>query len=130
MPPESPLQDFSRRERQIMEVVYARGSVDAAEIQEALPDPPGYSAVRALLRVLVDKGHLATSREGTKLIYHAIRRRDEVRRSVLAQVVDTYFGGSAQEAVSALLDISDPRLSKAELGELAARIEKARKEGR
>ena len=130
MPPESPLQDFSRRERQIMEVVYARGSVDAAEIQEALPDPPGYSAVRALLRVLVDKGHLETSREGTKLIYRAIRQRDDVRRSILAQVVDTYFGGSAQEAVSALLDISDPRLSKAELGELAARIEKARKEGR
>jgi len=130
MPPESPLQDFSRRERQIMEVIYARGSADAAEIQEALPDPPGYSAVRALLRVLVDKGHLETSREGTKLIYRAIRQRDDVRRGILAQVVETYFGGSAQEAVSALLDISDPRLSKAELGELAARIEKARKEGR
>ena len=130
MSPDTPHQDFSRRERQIMEVVYARGAADASEIQQGIPDPPSYSAVRALLRVLVEKGHLETRKEGTKLIYQPIVRRDEVRRSVLTRVVETYFDGSAREAVNALLDESDLKLSRRELDELAARIEKARREGR
>lgn len=127
---ESPLRDLSRRERQIMEVVYERQRVDAAEIQEALPEPPSYSAVRALLRILIEKGHLTTMKEGNKLVYEPVQKKSDVRRSVLAQVVDTYFNGSAPEAVSALLDLSDRKMSKDEIDALISRIEDARKEGR
>lgn len=113
-----------------MDVVFARGAVTAAEIQDAIPDPPSYSAVRALLRVLVDKACLGTEKDGPRLVYRATMNRDEERSSVLDNVVKTFFDGSAREALAALLDMNHGKMSKAELDQLAQLVEDARKEGR
>lgn len=117
---------LSRRERQIMDVLYARGSATAAEVQEALPDPPSYSAVRALLRILEAKGHIRHSQEGPRYIYVPQVPRDRARRSALKRLVSTFFEGSAAQAAAAL--IGTERLSKAELARLSSIIEKARRE--
>lgn len=117
---------LSRRERQIMDVLYARGSATAAEVQEALPDPPSYSAVRALLRILEAKGHIRHSQEGPRYVYAPQVPRDRARRSALKRLVSTFFEGSAAQAAGAL--IGTERLSKAELARLSSIIEKARRE--
>ena len=117
---------LSRRERQIMDVLYARGSATAAEVQEALPDPPSYSAVRALLRILEAKGHIRHSQEGPRYVYVPQVPRDRARRSALKRLVSTFFEGSAAQAAAAL--IGTERLSKAELARLSSIIEKARRE--
>jgi predicted transcriptional regulator len=121
---------LSRRERQIMQVIYRTGSATAAEVLEALPDPPSYSAVRALLRVLEEKGHVAHSRDGARYVYAPTRARDDAARSALSQVVRTFFGGKVEEAVATLVTESDAKLSQEELGRLAALIDAAREEGR
>lgn len=113
-----------------MDIVYREGRVTAAEVLEGLPDPPGYSAVRALLRVLVEKGHLRHETEGPRYVYRPTLSRERVRGKALKQVVQTFFEGSASQAVAALLDGSAASLSEAELDELADRIERAREEGR
>jgi predicted transcriptional regulator len=122
--------DLSRRERQIMDIVYREGRVTVAEVVEGLPDPPSYSAVRALLRVLVEKGHLRHEADGPRYVYLPTVSRERVRGRALKQVVQTFFEGSASQAVAALLDGSAAKLSEAELDELAELIERAREEGR
>lgn len=119
---------LSRRERQIMDVVYQRGRVTAAEVLDALPDPPSYSAVRALLRVLEEKGHLRHRRDGARYVFLPTVPRETARRSALARVVRTFFGGSTQAAVAALIDQSS--LSDADLDRLRDLIDRARQEGR
>lgn len=120
---------LSRRERQIMNIVYRRGEATAAQIRDELPDPPSYSAVRALLRILVEKKHLQTRQDGPRLVYSATVRRQTARARALAQVVDTFFDGSALKAASALLGQSKRKPTQEELDELNALIEAARKRG-
>jgi predicted transcriptional regulator len=121
---------LSRRERQIMDAIYRRGSATAAEVHSALPDAPSYSAVRALLRILEEKGHLTHTQDGQRYIYAPVVSRSAARESALRGVVRTFFGGSATEAVAALLDMSDGKLSKTDLDEIAGLIRRAKKEGR
>ena len=119
---------LSRRERQIMDVVYRQGQATAAEVLDALPDPPSYSAVRALLRVLEEKGHLRHRRDGARYVFLPTVPRETARRSALARVVQTFFGGSTEAAVAALIDQSS--LSDADLDRLQDLIDRARPEGR
>ena len=119
---------LSRRERQIMDVIYARGQATAAEVVAALPDPPSYSAVRALLRILEQKGHVRHEEDGPRYVFLPTVSRDRARRSALRNLVRTFFDGSAAQAAAALIDQAD--LSDADVTRLAEMIEKARKEGR
>ena len=121
---------LSRRERQIMDVIYRRGAATAAEVHGALPDAPSYSAVRALLRILEEKRHLTHAQDGPRYIYSPVIPRAAARESALRGVVRTFFGGSATEAVAALLDMSDGKLSRDDLDEIAGLIRRAKKEGR
>ncbi len=120
---------LSRRERQIMDIVYRRGEATAAQILADLSDPPSYSAIRALLRILVDKKHLQHREDGPRYVYSPTLPRQTARARALAQVVNTFFDGSALKAASALLGSSQRKLTKAELGELRALIDAARKRG-
>lgn len=120
--------DLTRRERQIMDSVYARGSATAAEVQEDLPDPPGYSAVRAMLRKLQDKGYLVSVQDGPRYLYSAVIPRDEARESALRRVVGTFFDGSRVRAAAALLDTDEQPLSDSEMAELEALVRRAREE--
>jgi predicted transcriptional regulator len=120
---------LSRRERQIMDIVYRRGEATAAQILADLSDPPSYSAIRALLRILVDKNHLQHRADGPRYIYSPTLTRQKARARALAQVVNTFFDGSALKAASALLGSSQRKLTKTELGELRALIDAARKRG-
>ncbi|MEJ7809471.1 MAG: BlaI/MecI/CopY family transcriptional regulator [Gemmatimonadaceae bacterium] len=121
---------LSRRERQIMDVIYQQGSATAAEVLDRMPDPPGYSAVRAMLRVLEEKGHLRHEQDGPRYVYRPVVNRDRARRSALKHLVRTFFDGSTEETVAALLDLSDAGLSGAELDRLSRLIEQAKVEGR
>ena len=121
---------LSRRERQIMDAVHHRGSASAAAIQAALPDPPSYSAVRALLRILEEKGHLKHRREGARYVYVPRVSQASARRSALKRVVSTFFQGSVTQAMAALLETADTRLPDSELHQLRQLIDQARKEGR
>ena len=124
-----PEENLSRRERQIMDVVYARGEVSAADVHAALPDPPSRTAVRTLLRILEDKGHVQHRRDGLRYLYRPSRPRGPAGRSAFRRVLDTFFDGSLANAVAAHLgDATD--LSPAELARLAALINQARKKGR
>ncbi len=125
-----PHNQLARRERQIMEIVYRLGQVTAAGVLAELPDPPSYSAVRAHLRILEDKGHLRHDQEGTRYVFRPTVARDRARRSALRQVVRTFFDGSAEQAVAAVLDMSHTELSEVDLDRLSGLIERARKEGR
>jgi predicted transcriptional regulator len=120
---------LSRRERQIMDVIYRRGRATAAEVLEDIPDPPSYSAVRAMLRLLEEKGHVRHEQDGPRYVFLPIVNRDRARKSALTHVVRTFFDGSATEAVAALLN-DGGKLSGAELDRLSAMIELAREEGR
>ncbi len=121
---------LSRRERQIMDVIYRRGQATAAEVLEDLPDPPSYSAVRAMLRVLEEKGHLRHDQQGPRYLFLPTVPRDKARRSALKQLVQTFFEGSTEQTVAALLDLSASKLSDSELDRLSQLINEARKEGR
>jgi predicted transcriptional regulator len=121
---------LSRRERQIMDIIYARGQATAAEVLEGLPDPPGYSAVRAMLRVLEEKGHLRHEPRGPRYVFLPTVPREKARRSALKQLLRTFFDDSTEQAVAALLDLSASKLSGDELDRLARLIDEARKEGR
>ncbi len=120
---------FSRRERQIMDILHARQQATAAEVHAALPDRPSYSAVRALLRILEEKGHIKHRSEGTRYVYLPRVSREVASRSALKQMVSTFFQGSVSQAVAALLEAGDRKLSDAEWGKLQEMIKKARKEG-
>jgi predicted transcriptional regulator len=121
---------LSRRERQIMDAVYAAGPSTAAEVRSALPEAPSYSAVRALLKILENKGHLRHTEEAGKYIYAPTRPRGTAARSALRRVLKTFFDNSASKAVAALLDAVDADLSHDELAELSALIDQARSKGR
>ena len=120
---------LSRRERQIMDIVYRRGEATAAQILDDLSDPPSYSAIRALLRILVDKKHLQHREDGPRYVYSPTLPRQAARARALAQVVNTFFDGSALKAASALLGSTQRKLTKTELDELRALIDAARKRG-
>ena len=121
--------DLSRRERQIIDILYATGRATAAEVQAALPDPPSYSAVRALLRILEDKGHVRHEQDGPRYVYLPTVARDNAKKSAMKHMLHTFFDGSASQAISALLDDHTVRFSDAELERLARIIERARKSG-
>jgi predicted transcriptional regulator len=121
---------LSRRERQILDVLYRRGRATASEVLADLPDPPSYSAVRAMLRVLEDKGHARHEEQGPRYVYLPTVPRDKAKRSAVKHLLDTFFNGSAEQAMAALLDASASQLTDAELRRMAELIEKARNEGR
>jgi predicted transcriptional regulator len=121
---------LSRRERQIMDVLYRVHRATAAEIQAQLPDPPSYSTVRALLRVLETKGHIRHDTDGAKYVFEPVAPRAAERKSALRHLVRTFFDGSTEDAVAALLDSADGALDADRLDALAKRIAAARKEGR
>lgn len=126
----SAAQGLSRRERQILEILYQRGKASAADVREAMEDAPSYSAVRTLLGVLVEKGHVRYEAEGLKYVYMAAVPREKARRTAVKHLMDTYFGGSPDQIVAALLDVSASKLTPGELDRMAAMIEKAKKEGK
>jgi predicted transcriptional regulator len=121
--------DLSRRERQILDILYERGQATAADVQGALPEPPSYSAVRALLRILEDKGHVKHQQDGPRYVYLPTVGRDNAKRSAMRHILKTFFDGSAEQAISALLDENSSQLSPAELDRLARLIDTARKSG-
>jgi predicted transcriptional regulator len=121
---------LSRRERQIMDIVYQRGRATAADVLQGLSDPPSYSAVRALLRILEEKGHLRHEQDGVTYVYLPTVSRDAASRSAVKHLLQTFFEGSAERAMAALLDVSQSKLSQEELGRLAQLIAAAKKEGR
>ena len=126
----TPPDTLSRRERQIMDIVYAQGEASAAEVRAALPDPPSYSAVRALLAILVDKGRLKHRCEQGRYIYSPTGRRAQAGRSALRRVLDTFFEGSLEKAVAALLQGGDAGLTQEDLKRLRQLIQQAQQEGR
>jgi predicted transcriptional regulator len=120
---------LSRRERQIMDVLYERGRATAAEVREALPDAPGYSAVRTLLRILEEKGHVRHEQDGARYIYLPREPVTRVAESALARVVRTFFGGSVEQTVATLISSEEARLSDEELERLSQLIREARERG-
>ena len=123
-------QHLSRRERQIMDVLHAKTCATAAEVRAALPDPPSYSAVRALLRILEVKGHVRHRQDGVRYVFLPRVSRGTASRSALKRVVATFFQGSVTQAMAALLENADTELSDAELNKLQQIIKQAKKEGR
>ena len=128
--PANPETAMSRRERQILDILYARGRASATEIQEALPDKPSNSTVRTILRVLERKGLVRHVEEGLRFLFLPTVPRSTARKSALHRVMRTFFDGSAKEAVAAFLDPGAFSLSKEDLDELSAMLEKARKEAK
>ena len=122
--------DLSRRERQIMDAIYRRGRASVSEVLDDIPDPPSYSAVRAMMGKLEEKGELAHERDGARYVYFPVRPLEETTETVLRRMMRTFFDGSPSKAVAAVLDLSDGKLSEAELDELAELIEDARARGR
>lgn len=119
---------LSRRERQIMDALFKLGSATAAQIREALPAPPSYSAVRAHLRILVDKGHIRYRQDGPRYVYEPVMSAERARRHALRHVLSTFFHDSPAQAVAALLDEVD--LSAEEYERLSRLIDRAREQGR
>ena len=123
-------QQLSRRERQIMDVLHTKESATAAGVRAALPDAPGYSAVRALLRILEGKGHVRHREEGARYVYLPRASKAAASRSALERVVSTFFQGSVTQAMAALLENADTELTDSELNKLQQIIKQAKKEGR
>ena len=126
----SALGGLSRRERQIMDILYQRGKASASEVREAMEDAPSYSAVRAMLRVLEEKGQVRHQEEGLKYVYVPVVAREKAKRSAVKHVLDTFFAGSPEQIVAALLDVSAAKLTREELDRMAEMIEKAKREGK
>src|SRR5215467_15841529 len=118
---------MSRRERQIMDILYAKQRATAAQVMESMADPPGYSAVRTLLATLESKGYVKHRRDGAKYVYEPIVRHSKASRSAIAHLIQTFFEGSRGRAAAALLDVSPSQFSEEELDELDQLIKKARK---
>lgn len=121
--------ELSRRERQVMDIVYRAGEATVAEVLEALPDPPTYSAVRALLRILETKGHLAHRQDGPRYVYHPTVPREAASETALERLLATFFDGSVERTVATLLDLQAETLSDDELDRLAELVAAARKKG-
>jgi predicted transcriptional regulator len=117
-PADAPLTNLSRRERQIMDVVYLLGAASASQVHERIPDPPTQTAVRTMLRILEAKGHLRHEKDGVRHIYQPTTPRDAARRSALHDLLRTFFGGNMKAAVATMLDVSDRDLTPAERAEL------------
>lgn len=126
----NPLAKLTRRERQIMDLLYQRGEATVSEVLEGMPDPPSYSAVRATLGVLETKGHVHHRQDGPRYVYLPAVPADAARRDALEHMLNTFFDGSAERAMVALLQMSDTDLSNVDLDRLAQRIEQAKQEGR
>ena len=124
------LAKLSRRERQCLDILFQRGQATVADVQEALADPPSYSAVRATLNVLVDKGHAQHKEDGPRYVYLPAIPAGSARSAAVQHLVQTFFGGSAEEAAVALLESSDTQMSRDALERLTRSIQAARKEGR
>jgi predicted transcriptional regulator len=122
------MQKLSRRERQIMDVLYERGRATAAEILAALPDPPGYSAIRALIKVLEDKGHVKHQEDGPRYVFTPSVPRSKARRNAVKHLLQTFFDDSAGEAVASLLGVSAAKLKPEELDKIEQLIARARKQ--
>ena len=124
------LNELSRRERQIMDILFREGQGTASEVQSAMADAPSYSAVRAMLRILEDKGHVRHEQDGPRYIYKPVIARERAKRSAMRHLLHTFFEGSHEQAVAALLDEASTSLSEQELDRLAKVIERRRaKEG-
>jgi predicted transcriptional regulator len=121
---------LTRREREIMDILHRRGRATAHEVLADLADPPSYSAVRALLRLLEERGHAKHTEDGTRYVYAPVAARGDARKAALAHVVRTFFSGSIEQAVAALVESSKTKLSEEELDRLADVIDRAKKEGR
>jgi predicted transcriptional regulator len=126
MPSRPSTEDLSRRERQVMEILHRRGESTVTEIMQALPDPPTYSAVRSILRILGEKQLIDHKEDGPRYVYYPSKPTDKAREDMLAHVVQTYFAGSPEQAVTALLRMSDADVSDAEVERLRAKIKAAR----
>jgi BlaI family penicillinase repressor len=130
MPADSPLANLSRRERQIIDFLFRHGKATVAEVLAGIPDPPSYSAVRALLRTLEEKGHVTHEEDGRAYVYRPTVPREQARRSALKHLLSTFFAGSTEQAVAALLDLNGPKLTDEELDRMARLVDQARTEGR
>jgi BlaI family transcriptional regulator, penicillinase repressor len=124
------LSKLSRRERQCLDILFQRGQATVADVQAALADPPGYSAVRATLNVLVDKGHAEFKQDGPRYVYLPTIPAGSARTAAVQHLVETFFGGSAEEAAVALLQLADTKLSRNTIEKITRGIQAARKEGR
>lgn len=120
---------LTRRERQIMDILFRRGRASAAEVMEELPGEPSYSTVRTQLRVLEEKGHVRHEGDGVRFIYAPAVARHSARKSALRHLVETFFDGSPEKAVAALLGGESSKLTTEQLERIAGMIDKARKEG-
>lgn len=121
---------LSRRERQIMDVVYRLGEATVADVRASITDAPSYSAVRALMRVLTEKGELTHTQDGPRYVYRPTTPREEASASALQRVLSTFFDGSPSQAMAALMDLSSGDLTDDELDELETLVHNARREGR
>jgi predicted transcriptional regulator len=121
---------LTRREREIMDIVYRLGRASAQDVLNNLAEPPSYSAVRALLRLLEERGHVKHVEEGARYVYLPAVARGEARKKAIAHVVSTFFGGSVEQAMLTLVESSRAKLSKDELDRLAEIVEQARQEGK
>jgi predicted transcriptional regulator len=124
------LTGLSRRERQIMDFLFQRGKASVGEVMEGIPNPPGYSAVRATLRTLEQKGRVTHEEDGRAYVYRPTLRREAARRSALTHVLKTFFDNSTEQAVAALLELKGPKLTDAALERVARMVDQAKKEGR
>lgn len=126
----NPVPSLTRREREIMDILHRRGRATAHEVLAELPDAPSYSAVRALLRLLEEQGHVHHVQEGQAYVYSPTVSQKVAQRSALSHVVSTFFAGSVSDAMAALVESSKSKLSREELDSLSALIAKAKKDGR
>ena len=124
------LAKLSRRERECLDILFRRGEATVAEVQESLAEPPSYSAVRATLNVLVEKGHAQHRQDGPRYVYLPAIPAGTARNAAVQHLVDTFFGGSAEEAAVALLAMSDAKASRETVERITREIQNARKEGR
>ncbi|MGI8602478.1 MAG: BlaI/MecI/CopY family transcriptional regulator [Verrucomicrobiales bacterium] len=126
----SELSELSRRERQIMEIVYGRDGATATDVLESLHDPPTRTSVRTLLRILEEKGHLRHTKRGREFVFYPTRPRERAGKSAFQRVLETFFGGSLEEALAAHLLSRKNRVTGEERDRLVCLIDQARKEGR
>jgi BlaI family penicillinase repressor len=124
------LAGLSRRERQIMEILYQHGKASVSEVRELMKDAPGYSAVRAMMGVLEEKGHARHQAEGLKYVYMPTVAREKAKRSAVKHLLDTFFAGEPDQIVAALLDVSAAHLTREELDRMSGMIEEAKREGK
>jgi len=123
-------QGLSRRERQIMDALYRLGKASASEIRDAMPSPPTQTAVRTLLTILQEKGHVKFERDGARYIYEPVVPREEMAKSVIEGVVQNFFGGSIERVVATLIDSQESKLTDDQIERLQAIIDEAKEQGR